>query len=465
MIPPNYIYQNGSQRITVPQGGILTVGIIGAGTANLYSIHPKNKVKIALPVTPFLNPNKTAIIGSDDLGTGGAVDVQIDSVGAIIEWGLGTSTTQYAINNGVMNTTNPFYLKRLRTGLAKVMSGSGNLRIACFGDSTTSGSYADGVNVFANNKINSYPSFLSKIFIKNGLPSTQASMFGDASAKAHSSNIYSYDPRFVGGISWTNGAAGPGTAGGSILYSVATALGTTADETLVFTPAEAWDTCDLYYLGGTTLGTFTLDTGGAVLATCHATLGTIQKVTINKGAPSVGPLNIIRTVQGSNVCAIGAIRCYNSTVSEVEVWNVGAAGITTGGSALNANSYDPVYVMKTYAPDVVIINLGINDVITSVNAQVTYDNLVSIITNLKTVSDVVINIPNPQATTYDAAFNKLRIAIQNAALFCGINLSVDIDGIWGTVALSSAYMYSDNIHPIKTGYYDIASLNANFLLS
>jgi len=359
----------------------------------------------------------------------------------------------------IQTAQGPIRLRKFQVALAKVMAGTANARIAFIGDSTMVGAYADGVNAYNGNRPSSPPLlFQSNINKRRDIGVTGASLFCDAGTKPGNASLALYDTRVQYGVSWFTNLQLTGT-GGKLIASIAGALGSAADETLTFTPIEAFDTVDVYWRKVAGNGTFTIDVGGAVLATCAGS-GTevYQKTTVTKAA-STGLVNLIRTATGS--CFIGAIVCYNSTVKEIEVYHQGYSGSSSVEWSFSNATYSPINSIPAYSPDLTFINLGLNDTLTNLKTYET--NLTAVVNAALTTGDVVLVLCTPREVGKVAVQEQLRQRVINIAYNLNVPY-IDLYNRFGSIDLSPSFYNTDNLHLLKIGYQDVANAYADFTL-
>src|SRR3954454_16160484 len=143
-----------------------------------------------------------------------------------------------------------------------VRAGQGDALVGIVGDSTTAGQGAGTGASYTNSaKTLSVSSRLAAQLTAMGLRASADSVFGnqnvDSTTRANA-NYVAYNPAVVIAADWSiENLAVPG---GNIFKNES---GTGA---LSFTPAEAFDTIDLWFLNATGNGQVTVDIGGAALA-------------------------------------------------------------------------------------------------------------------------------------------------------------------------------------------------------
>lgn len=375
------------------------------------------------------------------------------------------------------STLAPYALRKWQRAVARVRAGKANAVIACVGDSTTAGQYADGSNAWTNSKALSWPTALADILSDAGIATCLANVTSDNSSLAHSGTVPGFDPRCAFGASWGAGAAAA-TAGGQMIYSISGALGSGADETFAFTPGVSFDTVEIHWYRSASVGTFTVDCGGVVLTTCAssgATGGTttpgtvnfVNKTTVTKTA-GADPINIIRTATGT-VAIVGVV-AYLSTTKSVQVLNLGWSGARVSSAfwSGSAADYSPLNTLTDYAADLTIINLGINDAIIGVTQSSFATDYTRIVNAALTTGDVLLCYPTWVDTTIATAFNQAAIYAAITSVATDLSLPVlDLQSRWGsyTIASGLGYIHTDKTHPLQIGYQDMANAIGAVLLT
>jgi hypothetical protein len=352
----------------------------------------------------------------------------------------------------VFNWT-PSSTLRLRTVLAKVRAGTRQTG-AFVGDSTTAGYYGGpgAVSILAD----SYPSQVTSI-LSSQLPAQNDATWGTANMFAFGGQaaFLTYDPRWTMTSDWGTTV---NSVGGPVLSN------NTGTGTASFTPVDAWNTAVVYYLQGNGFGTFTIGNGGGTLATVNAgspTTSAVVAVTVNQTL-GTGPVNIARTGTGGEDYIVG-IRTYNSAQNPLEVWNMGwGSSTSTNWVPGDGQVWDPVTVLHQLAPNLMVLNLTINDPLYS-TAPATYkSNIQALITAVTSNGGAVVmmtgNPSNPTAIP-------LAARQQYDAIFKGLALSNNVPVLdstcrWTSYAASTA-LYANTLHPNTTGYADLA----NFVFS
>lgn len=430
---------------------------------NLVGMKNPHGVGLDLRVAPFLgtdtyaNIQGASVVGlragararASDLG-GSGMDVVFDGLNWVPDVDGNALFTARCFKNFKPSNT-----RKLRNALARVRAGTGRMTIACLGDSTTAGT---GANTGGSGQVGAYayayPAALKTLLNTKLAAAVDGSMWGHANNDVVAYGTY--DPRVSVGTGWTTDS----TAGIAPFW-----INSTTTNALAFTPPEQCDTAVIWYVRNTGQGQFTINVdGGAALATVDSS-GTAavlsQTVTFTKGAHTI---NIARNGTGGAAYIIG-VHSYDSTAPSISVWNWGWHGSTAAVWSLQGAQGRPATAIAAIAPDVVICNIGINDMGTSVATFQT--NLQTIVTKALAGGDCILVVPVPSSTAVhpQADQDAVRSAILAVAATNDlpvIDLSLDFESY--TQANTSGWMF-DTLHPNKLGYADVASLMAKALLT
>jgi lysophospholipase L1-like esterase len=335
-------------------------------------------------------------------------------------------------------------------------AGKRNARILCVGDSTTAGFGANGASMVNNDKANSYPTLLAGILTARGSKASWSSFIGNASTLVQNT----YDNRIVTGASWNYGA---NTAGGFTQRSSGTATAFT------FTPTEQWDTAEIYVFKGEVTAQNAIIAGidgvdKATISTMYynASPGYVFPDIIGGVSPGVHVLNLRGVHATGAVHVLGAI-AYNSTVKEITVVNAGWSGGRSIDWSSGTEAFSPTPVIAPYNPDLVILNLGINDANGSVVESAYMAQMQTIINGIKaTGADILFVIPN----ACDPSFMSTRLESLSLQMLELINRNslkyIDLRATLGTYAQAvAAGWMRDGAHPNAAGYAKIAEAIAD----
>lgn len=343
-------------------------------------------------------------------------------------------------------------------------AGKRNARIMCIGDSTTMGYGSNGATTVNNDRANSYPTQLAAIMTARGSKASWQNFIGNGNAPTPSA----YDNRLTLGASWGNSLVM--TSGGFTHRTSGT-----SPTPLTFTPTESWDTAEIYIFKGESI-----TTNGVTVAIDGVTKGTINSFWDNS-SPGMANANYFSTnTAGMHVLGLtgfhpsGAVHVlggitYNSAVKEISVLNAGWGGTKAAevGSGTNANF--TLQIIKEYNPDLVILNLGINDAASTSPVLTTslFQTQMQAIIDAARASgaDVLLVVPNDcDPATWGTRLQTLSSGIIDLATRTSLRV-VDLRNTLGTYAqaVSAGYM-RDVAHPNGTGYGKIATAIADMIM-
>lgn len=359
-------------------------------------------------------------------------------------------------------------LARWRKALANVRTGQGRAKVACVGDSTTTGWGAGtSTNGLAGARAKSFPTYLASVLAGMGLPTNTNSIWGTANldnGQTIGVLLYGdYDTRVVYPSTFTSPSASPlvDSLGGRLFRCASPNT-----SSLVFTPTGSIDTVNVHYVKNSGNGTFTINfDGGATAATVDSNAAgalAAQNLTIAAGAHDV---RVQRSV-GGTVFVVG-IEAYLSTAPAIDIWNMGAPGWKAGDWAYSVNAWSPANAIQYANPDLTFINLGINDWKDTPTDIATYTtNMQTVITAAKSGGgSCILVVPFPSQTTrasvaQQASFVQAIYSLASAN-GCGVVDMTSRFASWDAAnALGFAY---NDLHPNSYGYADMAAAFARVL--
>lgn len=351
----------------------------------------------------------------------------------------------------------PFLMPHWTSCVSRVKINAGNCRVIMVGDSTTYGLGSNGTLSTGDMTTAAYPARLSQYLNSALLPTQRDAVIGAGGGAGNGDSCLN-DNRIVCGGGWGVNATFF-TAGGDTF--LATSAGT-----LTFTPTDQVDTFVFWYLSnGFGAGTYAVD-GGSTTSFSEAGSAGLHSVTISAGTLGSHALDIAWT--SGSVYVVG-FEAYNSAQGSVLIENAGWSGSRSqtwdSGSSL---PYLPQPTITNMAPDVVVLDLGINDwsLPTSVPNYTTF--MQSLITSWQAVSDVVLVTPAPSSTGFVslATQQPYIAALYQLATTNNIPL-IDNFSRWGSYERANPApmsFYFNNVHPNKTGYVDFAQSVAQQML-
>lgn len=295
------------------------------------------------------------------------------------------STGNSAINR-LLGTTPQ--LPHWNKALAKVMSGQGNARVLCLGDSTFAGQFSNNTGSGDQQPMSACGQ-LTNILNNHGI---------------YASNESAMNPNYSGNTRFTtqSGWGSSGVAiGGSVYYTTANSA-----TQPFFTPRIPIDTFKLQYLNNASnsWGVMAYSIDGGSFVNVNESVGN-GNPTLTISAGSVGFHTItFKWVSGGSV-GFTSIEAYDSTKSQVIVYNGGWLGSTVGSWLSAGNPWEPGIALPANAYDLVIINLQINDMVGATPLSTYKANLKSLVALIQgsPTTDVVFltsNHVNPSASGY-----------------------------------------------------------------
>ena len=371
-----------------------------------------------------------------------------------------TGATQWVqANSGVyaaqQSTYNFPYIHR---ALANVSNNTtGDRSVLLIGDSTTYG--FNGVNGIGAAQ------GLAKLMTQAGVPS----QLGLAIPKSPLV-VTAADTRWSVGTGWSQVVGQFVWAALSPTYVCAAGA---AANTLTFTPSGgfAYDTFTIWYLRVPGGGIFHagIDSGSQTAQSTSGAIG-VASVTITGSVATNHVLNLGNNT-GAGTATIIGVEPSLSTQPTMRIANVGVSGATTINwtNQLHAGA-GPLDCIEAYAPDVTIINLGINDADTGVTPAGYIANLTTLVAACQGSGDVIVASPIPSeigagnpAIQAQYALELPQFCYQNNCKF------LDLFNQWGGVAgyakLNPLSYYWDGFHPSQNvGYPDVARAYAGALL-
>jgi hypothetical protein len=357
-----------------------------------------------------------------------------------------------ANQDGLFNDR-PQCLKKFRKARANALSGQGRGRIMFIGDSTEAGSGA-----LAADMTGAYPKTPSKqlaaLLASVGIPTSHNSICGDAGITAGALTYPVYDTRVTFGANWVSGTFA--TLGGTFFKYTAGAV-----NNLALTPVGAFDTIKVFYWRAGGFGSFAtnVDGGSSLGSTNSAGSSAMQTATFTV-TKSTHTINIVPANDGDlYICAILA---YDSTVPALDFIQAAKSGSgiadysTVGGS----NPYAAVEVLKYLAPDLLWVNLTINN---SNNDGAAYlatyiADMQILITAAQISGDVVLEVgpPSNTANATNGVLDSYIDALKTLALNNNCVL-LNTKERWTSYAVQNAVIpYRDNLHQTALGYADMA---------
>ena len=332
-------------------------------------------------------------------------------------------------------------LVKWRTAFGKVRAGTADAKLLCVGDSTTQGLLGS-----ANGGItNSYPYRLARFLDDAGLNASRG-----LSVPGSTNNE---DSRYTLEAGWSRSQTSFLGFGGTSLYHFS---GATQSNIAYKDPALA-DRYDIYYLRGTSNGTFAASaTGGESVSQSAKTASGVGKVTISAGAAATNNVLTITSATDGDTWIIG-IEPWLSTRKQVHVGNAGVgssrAATHWGGTDARGSSS----AIKAYAPDLTIISLGVNDGSSNHTLEQFSAAMDNLIAAAQVTGDVILMAPIPVGDTWPNQTTKTMVPVYTAWMRARGLPFYNLPSRWnnGNDAFARGWML-DGVHPNQHGYEDLA---------
>jgi lysophospholipase L1-like esterase len=399
-----------------------------------------NNNQLAQAGTTGINPAVQAALSlkldaSEKGATGGVALADLSNAGAQAALASPTAVQTAAFGS----------LSRFRSALAaRRVGGTSPVRILFPGDSTSAGYGAVGSATYAGCAAKSFPAYFAQILTASGIPAQYASFCGaGCDETATGGTLPVYDPRVTLGSGWASTATQQGVLGRRYIRNNSTT------GVLSFAPGVEFDRIEIVH---TNSGQFTVDIGGAVLATVNASTP-LARTVVNCTAGT----NTVNIARVSGDIFILSVNCYLSTGTTLSIINGGNPGATSATVA-NAATYNSLDAIGVIAPHLSVISLGINDINAQRSAAQFKTDMAAIIDKCQLSGDVALVSFIPFNSTYYSTFAAAYLAAYRELAAEKGCLFVDQTARFGSYADASAHgYYFDNVHPVAAGYNDFSA--------
>jgi len=356
---------------------------------------------------------------------------------------------------------------RWRGAIAKTRLGTADSIVFALGDSTSFGRYGSNYAKSGGDHQNSWTNRLAELASNYGLIGRCQNFIGEGNSGNPTSGLGGFDSRFSAG-SWT---ITPQSISNQCPGGYPFNAGAATPSPLTWAPSDPIDTFVLYYAQSTGTATLSVQVDSNT-ATTLDTSGTAAfgQAIIPAGAVGAHTLKISWASGGGGY--IMGVDAYNSTVSQVRILNAGIQGAQTttwnNGSAL---VWGRLNGLSRFNPDLVLINLGINDWLFTGSVPTFVTNMQAIINRCFAIgANVMLVTPAPSAVAYPSDRN-LQLAYVAAIKQLGIvnNIAV-IDffsylGSYEDVSVLNYYGTGNLLHPSAIGYAAEAKLIADVIFN
>lgn len=350
--------------------------------------------------------------------------------------------TPYLYNFPSSSLGSPF--PTFQAAVTNVIANTGNCRVLIIGDST---SYGVGSAAFqaGNAYQSSWPHLLAALFNSHGIPSQEGL------ASSYRASGGQGDNRWTNTGSWAYMLGGSQGFGGSLTT-------TTGDVGAALTfnqPGLVIDSARGYFAADPVRGACTLQVGtGATVAVNTAVTAAplVSGIATSGTTPAVN--NVVVNTTNTSPVALSALELMNSTGSYLYVCNAGIGSSTTtnwvSSDSIDARSSDAF--IRAFAPDLTIINLGINDAIVANSPTIVSRNITTIAHNAAISGDVLLTtnfISNQGYRTYERLY-----AQQLRANFAYPMLDLQARS---ANYVQLGWMNGDGVHFLGQAYSDLAA--------
>lgn len=363
-----------------------------------------------------------------------------------------------ASSSGQLINFSPAYLRKWRKALAGIEAGTGRAKLMMLGDSTMAGVGAGtGGSGVVGAYTKSIPAKVASYLTKLGLPSELNGIVGDGNIDYNANPTY--DPRVALGTGWTRDTAMKALGGNPFAFTGGVA------GAYSFTPTASFDSFDVYTVGfsGTGTATANIDGGASLGAVTPASFQNITKTSFTCAA-GTHTINIVPALNGD--LRLHAIDTYLSTAKKVSVISAGYSSASTVEYSLVANPWNPILALPTFAPDLTVLDLTINDARNATSGATYSARMQTMITAIKAASDLILVTGLPTVGITSDSADQFQSA--NLALALGNNLPmIDVYGRWQSAAISFAdgLYFTDQVHGSAPGYADVGSVIARAILA
>jgi lysophospholipase L1-like esterase len=385
----------------------------------------------------------------------------ITAMQSILATGIRASGISSGIVTPYFNLTDSTTVN-MRAARDAVIAGTGVMKIACIGDSTEAGTWANSTDQWTDNRVQSCPAQLATLLTASGIPAQAVNWIGSA-AVTSLGTYRTYYPLITSAPSgWALNTSSTRCPGWQFWRN------TTTTNAITYEPAPfEFDELDvLYSQHSSANGTFQVQIDGVTVLTQN-TAGTVAlgKVTITGLTPGTHIISISRVSGTIDFC--GCI-VRNTTVKAVEVYNTGVSSMNSV-DLVASNGAAPIFAWpNVIMPHMAFINCERNDRVTDYSLALFDANTRAFVTALKAAScDVclVVGVPSKTSGSNDGAYGATLYQIA-ADLGCSL---IDSKSKWGTWAAANANgWYGDphlanSTHPSAAGYEVLAGYRRDVL--
>lgn len=399
--------------------------------------------------TSYVGTSAVIDLGATPVQSGSSVQLAAPLIASTTARLTVKSATEIATRDLQLNVVSG--LPKWRAALDRANAGGPRAKIACVGDSTTSGMGANIVSASEDSREKAYPQQLANVLVsKFGIRADASSIWGNGNA----SDISLFDPRIKLGAGWSIGdtffAGGWPFAHRSDLPGF-----------LSFKPSAPTDTLDIHYFMQPDYGTIEVSTNGIVHQSAQ-TAGAqgISKLTVKRNRS--GSMWDIRKVTNTGSVVIVGLDAYDAASTNASVWNMGSSGSTIGTWMEGRFAT----VSPAVAPDLTIICLTINDWVAGTPSDKYNAGIQALIDTGKKTGDVLLMVGVPTRDGDAAPVSRQKVYADYIRTLASKNNLPLIDLVYSWKSQESLWekgYYFDGMHPSAQGYLEIAATVADFI--
>lgn len=363
---------------------------------------------------------------------------------------------------------------RLRAMLARVRGGTGRGRIVFKGDSTTAGA-GGGTGADANRLANARPNrvsaSLASLLSAAGTPALDNGVVGDnGMGRGSGVPLPAYDPRVsLGAPAW--GVVSDNSYAGGALLSP------TSGSVLTFAPTTEVDTFEVvlynntayavaFAIDGTATSALTLagssGGGGATVSGNRVTIpGDVGGFTrVRVAAPAAGPRVLGMAPAAGSGGVVRSVMAYRDPLPAIDILNHAANGAKVADqSASDANLWRNNDALAFDAPDLTIVNLGLNDISEATPLAAYSAGLQAIIARARLSGDVLMVFPHPAGAQFAVNAALYRDAAAARAASEGVAFLSLFDRFGGAFTPALQARMADGLVHGDAGFYaEVADL-------
>jgi hypothetical protein len=286
-------------------------------------------------------------------------------------------------------------------------------------------------------------------------------VWGDNNVSAAAGDLHAFDARLDRSGWAISNIRTSGTLCGGFFYGHPDSISHS------FTPTNPIDTIEVWYARSPEGGRFSIDVDGLPpLAEIDcAGADAFLKATATC-APGHHTINLRRTTDSSDVYLTG-LRCFNSAIKEVSVYNLGGCRWGSGDFVVDGSPWNTLPAVAAIAPNLVIFQAGIiNDWDDRIPLSTVTSNMTTVIKALQSVNcDVILmsGVPSQPGVFASYPTQAAYVANMKAVAYAANVPFIDIWGLFGGTWNSTAM--NDSLHPNGIGYELIAGYASTAVLN